>query len=93
MDAAMGHTALAILYGIRSACNYETKKNPHKATLLFFLSTLRTAFVVLFYTMIDAAVSLHRSNNPAFRLLGNVPRGVQGLRSSKNRCSNYQGIC
>ncbi|CAG8003641.1 unnamed protein product [Penicillium nalgiovense] len=72
MDAAMGHTALAILYGIRSACNYETKKNPHKAKLLFFLFTLRTAFVVLFYAMIGAAVSLHRSNNPAFRLLCNM---------------------
>ncbi|KAJ6183993.1 hypothetical protein N7519_005294 [Penicillium mononematosum] len=75
MDAAMGLTALAMLYGIRSACNYGTKKKPHKAKLFFFLSTLRTAFVVLFYTMISAAVNLNRRNNPAFKLLGNVPRG------------------
>ncbi|KAJ5265624.1 hypothetical protein N7524_006642 [Penicillium chrysogenum] len=77
MDAAMGLTALAMLYGIRSACNYGTKKKPHKAKLFFFLSTLRTAFVVLLYTMISAAVNLHRRNNPAFKLLGNVPRGFK----------------
>ncbi|KAI2731985.1 hypothetical protein CBS147332_1124 [Penicillium roqueforti] len=77
MDAAMGLTALAMLYGIRSACNYGTRKQPHKAKLFFFLSTLRTAFVVLFYTMISAAVNLHRRDHPAFKLLGNVPRGFK----------------
>jgi sodium-independent sulfate anion transporter 11 len=77
MDAAMGLTALGMLYGIRSACNYGTKKKPHKAKLFFFLSTLHTAFVVLFYTMISAAVNLHRRNNPAFKLFGNVPLGFK----------------
>jgi sodium-independent sulfate anion transporter 11 len=46
MDAAMGLTALAMLYAIRSACNYGPRKQPHKAKVFFFLSTLRTAFVV-----------------------------------------------
>jgi sodium-independent sulfate anion transporter 11 len=77
MDASMGLTALAMLYGIRSACNYGVRKKPHKAKLFFFLSTLRTAFVVLFYTMISAAVNLHRREHPAFKLLGNVPRGFK----------------
>ncbi|CAI7569000.1 unnamed protein product [Penicillium bialowiezense] len=77
MDAAMGLTALAMLYGIRAACNYGTRKKPHRAKLFFFLSTLRTAFVVLFYTMISAAVNLHRREHPAFKLLGNVPRGFK----------------
>jgi sodium-independent sulfate anion transporter 11 len=77
MDAAMGLTALVMLYGIRAACNYGTRKRPQKAKLFFFLSTLRTAFVVLFYTMISAAVNLHRREHPAFKLLGNVPRGFK----------------
>ncbi|CAG8930602.1 unnamed protein product [Penicillium salamii] len=77
MDAAMGLTALAMLYGIRAACNYGTRKQPQRARLFFFLSTLRTAFVVLFYTMISAAVNLHRRDHPAFKLLGNVPRGFK----------------
>ncbi|KAJ5783056.1 hypothetical protein N7457_004830 [Penicillium paradoxum] len=77
MDASMGLTALAMLYGIRSACNYGKRKKPHKAKLFFFLSTLRTAFVVLFYTMISAAVNIHRREHPAFKLLGVVPRGFK----------------
>ncbi|KAJ5348826.1 uncharacterized protein MYU51_007089 [Penicillium brevicompactum] len=77
MDASMGLTALVMLYGIRAACNYGTRKKPHRAKLFFFLSTLRTAFVVLFYTMISAAVNIHRREHPAFKLLGNVPRGFK----------------
>ena len=77
MDAAMGLTALAMLYAIRSACSYGQRKYPHRAKTFFFLSTLRTAFVVLFYTMISAAVNLHRRKNPAFKVLGNVPRGFK----------------
>ncbi|EAW08232.1 SLC26/SulP family anion transporter [Aspergillus clavatus NRRL 1] len=77
VDAAMGLTALAMLYIIRSACNYGAKKYPQRAKTFFFLSTLRTVFVILFYTMISAAVNIHRRKNPAFKLLGSVPRGFQ----------------
>ncbi|KAJ5094548.1 sulfate transporter [Penicillium angulare] len=77
MDAAMGLTALAMLYAIRAACNYGRRKYPHRAKTFFFLSTLRTAFVVLFYTMISAAVNIHRRSHPAFKVLGNVPRGFK----------------
>ncbi|KAL2863859.1 SLC26/SulP family anion transporter [Aspergillus lucknowensis] len=77
VDAAMGVTACAMLYIIRAACNFGAKKQPHRAKMWFFISTLRTAFVILFYTMISAAVNLHRRDNPAFDVLGNVPRGFQ----------------
>lgn len=77
IDAAMGLTALAMLYAIRSGCTYGAKKWPHRAKIWFFASTLRTVFVILFYTMISAAVNLHRKDNPAFELLGTVPRGFQ----------------
>ncbi|KAJ5084836.1 hypothetical protein NUU61_009415 [Penicillium alfredii] len=77
IDAAMGVTACAMLYIIRSACMYAAKKMPHRAKLFFFVSTLRTVFVILFYTMISAAVNLHRKHHPKFSLLGFVPRGFQ----------------
>lgn len=77
IDAAMGVTACAMLYIIRSGCAYAAKKHPSKAKIWFFMSTLRTVFVILFYTMISAAVNLHRRDNPKFSLLGNVPRGFQ----------------
>ncbi|KAJ5719081.1 hypothetical protein N7493_007536 [Penicillium malachiteum] len=77
IDAAMGVTALAMLYIIRSGCTYAAKKQPHRAKIWFFVSTLRTVFVILFYTMISAAVNLHRRDNPLFTLLGTVPRGFK----------------
>ncbi len=75
LDAAMGVTACAMLYIIRFACNTAAKKQPHRAKFWFFVSTLRTVFVILFYTMISAAVNLHRRDNPAFKVLETVPRG------------------
>ncbi|KAL4902315.1 hypothetical protein BDW74DRAFT_158346 [Aspergillus multicolor] len=77
LDAAMGVTACAMLYIIRFGCNYAAKKQPQRAKMWFFVSTLRTVFVILFYTMISAATNLHRKDNPAFKVLGHVPRGFQ----------------
>jgi sodium-independent sulfate anion transporter 11 len=72
-----------MLYIIRAGCTYAAKKQPHRAKTWFFISTLRTVFVILFYTMISAAVNIHRKNNPAFKLLGNVPRGFQNAAVPK----------
>lgn len=77
IDAAMGLSALFFLYLIRIACTLAAKKMPHRAKTFFFISTLRTAFVILFYTMISAAVNLHRRDHPRFKILGTVPRGFQ----------------
>ncbi len=76
LDAAIGLTALTMLYLIRGGCNYAARRNPNHQKLFFFLSTLRTAFVILFYVMISAAVNLHRRNKPAFKILLDVPRGT-----------------
>ncbi|PYI03657.1 sulfate transporter [Aspergillus sclerotiicarbonarius CBS 121057] len=77
VNAALGITSLAMLYIIRSVCNYGARKYPRQAKVWFFASTLRTVFVILFYTMISAAVNLHRKDNPMFNLLGSVPRGFK----------------
>ncbi|KAJ5179524.1 hypothetical protein N7492_002734 [Penicillium capsulatum] len=83
INAAMGVTACAMLYIIRSFCTWGAKRWPHKAKIWFFASTLRTVFVILFYTMISAAVNLHRRDNPMFDLLGDVPRGFQNAAVPK----------
>ncbi|KAI0842468.1 sulfate permease [Hypoxylon sp. FL0890] len=77
IDAAMGLTALLMLYLIRGTCTYLAKKYPHREKTLFFISTLRTAFVILLYVAISAGVNLHRRDNPLFSVLGEVPRGFQ----------------
>lgn len=75
LDAAMGLTALLMLYLIRSACNFGARKYPDRRKSFFFLATLRTAFVILLYTMISWLVNRHHQKKPLFKILGTVPRG------------------
>lgn len=81
INAAMGLTALAMLYLIRFVCNTMAKKQPHKQKLWFFISTLRTAFVILLYTMISWLVNMNRRSNPKFSIIKDVPRGFQNMVS------------
>lgn len=57
LNAAMGVTALAMLYLIRSACTFGGRRWPRYARAFFFANTLRTVFVILLYTMIRCARS------------------------------------
>ncbi|KAG5994037.1 hypothetical protein E4U43_003334 [Claviceps pusilla] len=77
LDAALGLTALVMLYLIRSICSYLSKKQPHRAKTYFFISTLRTVFVILLYTAISAAVNVSHKTKASFSIIGNVPRGFQ----------------
>ncbi|CAG5170167.1 uncharacterized protein ALTATR162_LOCUS7137 [Alternaria atra] len=86
LDAAMGLTALFMLYAIRIFCNIMSKKQPSKQKVWFFVSTLRMAFVILLYIMISWLANkdvkgLHNAKNDVkmakFKILGRVPRGFQ----------------
>ncbi|KAF9879045.1 sulfate permease [Colletotrichum karsti] len=83
MDAVMGLTALTWLYLLRTVFTTAAKKYPQKSKLFFFLSTLRTVFVILLYTMISWLVNMHRRDNPMFKILGSVPRGFQDVGTPK----------
>jgi len=79
LDAAMGLTALFLLYAIRSFCSWMTSKQPHRKKFWFFLSTLRMAFVILLYILISWLANRHVKGNPKkakFKILGKVPRGT-----------------
>lgn len=90
IDASLGFTALFMLYLIRWACNFGARKMPHRAKMFFFLSTLRTVFVILFYIMVSAAVNVHRKSNPMFSIIGTVPRGK--WRVSKLPVPSHNGF-
>ncbi len=77
IDAAIGLTALALLYMIRSACNFGARKVPQRAKMFFFISTLRTSFVILLYTLISWLVNRNHRKQPIFAILGTVPRGFK----------------
>ncbi|CAO2658051.1 Nn.00g073110.m01.CDS01 [Neocucurbitaria sp. VM-36] len=92
LDAAMGLTALFLLYAIRIFCSWMTRKQPTKKKLWFFISTLRMAFVILLYIMISWLANkdikgLHNPKNDLkkakFKILGKVPRGFQHVGAPK----------
>jgi sodium-independent sulfate anion transporter 11 len=77
LDAAIGFTSLTLLYLIRSGCKYAAKKFPSRQKAIFFVATLRTAFVILLYVLISYLVNRHHRSKPKFKILGTVPRGFQ----------------
>jgi sodium-independent sulfate anion transporter 11 len=80
LDAAMGVSALAMLYIIRSFFNYMAKAYPQHKRTWFFLNTLRTAFVILLYTLISYLANMNINwdqKKAKFSILGSVPRGFQ----------------
>jgi sodium-independent sulfate anion transporter 11 len=76
LDAAMGLSALFLLYFIRGVCSYLGKKQPNRRKIWFFVSTLRMAFVML-YTLISYLVNrkIKVASKAKFKILGVVPRG------------------
>jgi sodium-independent sulfate anion transporter 11 len=90
VNAAMGITALAMLYMLRSGFNFLARRQPQRRKLWFFCNTLRSVFVILLYTFISAMVNLDlpdRSSDSAdlspFSILGPVPRGFQHAKVPK----------
>ncbi|KAF8342606.1 sulfate permease [Cantharellus anzutake] len=79
INAAVGLTALFLLYLIRSLCTWRARRDPSRAKLFFFISTLRTAFVILLYTLISWLVNRHRKKHPRFSILSTVPRGFKHM--------------
>ncbi|OMP82689.1 Sulfate permease 2 [Diplodia seriata] len=79
VDAALGLSALFLLYFIRWVCNTMSERQPHRKKMWFFLSTLRMAFIILLYTMISWLSNRDISNakEAKFKILGTVPRGFQ----------------
>ncbi|KAF2707257.1 sulfate permease 2 [Pleomassaria siparia CBS 279.74] len=79
LDAAMGLSALAMLYGIRIVCSFMTKRQPNRKKFWFFLGTLRMAFVILLYILISYLVNrnVKVAKDAKFKILGKVPRGFK----------------
>ncbi|KAI8631446.1 sulfate permease [Xylariaceae sp. FL1651] len=79
LDAALGLTALFLLYAIREFCKYMAKRQPARQKIWFFIGTLRLAFVILLYTLISwlANRGITDSKKAKFSILGTVPSGFR----------------
>ncbi|KAF2728912.1 sulfate permease-like protein [Polyplosphaeria fusca] len=80
LNAAIGLTALTLLYIIRFTCNYLARRFPNRAKTFFFLSTLRTAFVILLYILISYLVNRNHRKKPLISVVKDVPRGFKHAR-------------
>ncbi|KAG5927657.1 hypothetical protein E4U42_001979 [Claviceps africana] len=79
IDAAIGLTALFLLYLIRYSLTSAAERYPAHKRIIFFMNTMRTVFVILLYTMISWLVNMHRRQDPLFRVLGAVPKGFRDV--------------
>lgn len=81
LDAAMGVSALFLLYFIRFGFEILSRRYPARKKTFFFLSTLRIAFVLLLYILISWLVNrgIKDAKKAHFKILGKVPRGKQAL--------------
>ncbi|KAF8892628.1 sulfate transporter family-domain-containing protein [Infundibulicybe gibba] len=80
LDAAWGLTGLASLYIIRIICLRLTERFPRRARMLFFLSVLRNAFVLLVLTIAAWLYTRHRKDSKGkypIKILQNVPAGLK----------------
>lgn len=75
LDAAIGLTALTLLYLIRFGCSYGARHMPSRRKMFFFLATLRTVVVLCLYVLVSYLVNRHHKKKPKFSVLGKVPRG------------------
>ncbi|PHH85493.1 hypothetical protein CDD83_333 [Cordyceps sp. RAO-2017] len=77
LDAAMGLSSLFALYAIRFILTRVADRFPRRKRIIFFANTMRTVVIILLYTMVSWLVNMHRRDNPAFHVLGTVPRGFR----------------
>ena len=77
IDAAFGITALVMLYAIKYSLEFAARRQPSRAKTYFFISTMRTAFVILLYTLISWLYNRRVPKKPYIAILGTVPRGFK----------------
>ena len=75
VDAVLGLSALFILYAIRDGLTKAAVRFPKRRRFMFFMNTMRTVAVIVFYTLASCFINMNRRDDPAFDILGHVPRG------------------
>ncbi|QUC18323.1 uncharacterized protein UV8b_02564 [Ustilaginoidea virens] len=92
LDAAVGLSALFLLYLIRHTLASAAERYPGRKRFFFFISTMRTVLVIVLYTIISWLVNMDSRENPRFRLLGTVPKGFCNVavpELSRNLVSHF----
>ncbi|KAK1991446.1 sulfate permease, partial [Colletotrichum falcatum] len=86
LDAAVGLSALFLLYAIRAFCNSMSGRQPRRKKFWFFMSTLRMTFVILLYILVGWLANRHvnwDAEKARFKILGKVPSGFRHAGAPK----------
>jgi sodium-independent sulfate anion transporter 11 len=76
LDAAVGLSSIALLFGIRAFCTMMEKRQPAKKRMWSFISSLRLTFTMLLFTFISYLVNgLQPGQDSKFRIVGHIERG------------------
>lgn len=82
-DAAMGISALCLLYLIRFICHLAGTRWPVQRKLFSFVATTRVVVVILLFVLISWLVNRDDPDHPEFKILGQIPRGFQNVGAPK----------
>ena len=77
-----------LLYLIRFSLTKAAERFPQRRRIIFFVNTMRTVVVILLYTLISWLVNMHRRDDPAFKVLGKIPKGENCQTSKIHRLFN-----
>lgn len=77
VDVAFGLPALVILFVIKYACDYLTRKVPRLKIVWFYLSVLRNGIIIIVFTAISYACYKEQRANPPISLIKTVPSGLR----------------
>ncbi|TQW00831.1 sulfate permease [Cordyceps javanica] len=80
LDAAIGLSSIALLFGIRGFCSYMESRQPAHKRAWSFASSLRLTFTMLLFTLISFLVHGRGDiDAPKFRIVGHIERGFQKI--------------
>lgn len=76
LDAAIGLSSIALLFGIRGICTQMEQRQPKRRRMWSFISSLRLTFTMLLYTLISYLANRSTAEgNAKFRIVGHIERG------------------
>lgn len=78
LDAALGVTALATLYGIKWSLAWAGNRYPRFRRASFFLTSFRHGFVIIIWTIISWRIVKTHKKSP-ISVLGKVPSGLRDV--------------
>ncbi|CAM1511656.1 Fc.00g091690.m01.CDS01 [Cosmosporella sp. VM-42] len=78
LDAAIGLTAIVLLFGIRDLCSFMETRHPQRKRMWGYISSLRLTFVMLLFTLVSFLVNRGLNAEEAkFRIVGHIEPGFQ----------------